>query len=66
MKPVRIICPSAMAALTLTSILGHEGHPAVWALFEKRPTVLTSAPMPVVTAAIDSAATFCGLNRRAR
>lgn len=53
---ISIVCPSAAAAAFVTAYLDSEGHAALWAVFDDaKHTVLTLAPLALVTQACDAA-----------
>lgn len=59
----RILCPSALAAALLATILDSEGHACVWLTDDSGPQVLTMAPLSLVTAAIDTVSTALRMPR---
>lgn len=53
----KVTCPSALAALTLSTVLESEGHPAVWHCGGAGFVVYTDAPLDTILASCDTVST---------
>lgn len=66
MKPTeftRVLCPSALAAAILSTILDLEGYAAVWFVAADGHVVATAAPSAFLTSAIDTTTTMLNHKR---
>lgn len=48
----KILCQSALSAVTLTAVLTAEGHVAMWFMATQGPAVATNAPLTAIAACV--------------